>query len=109
MGEQFFRNPADPDSIGSVGEQLLYGNGVFLFSTPRRKLENVTTTTRDNSASQPSTNQSRNPVSLVLKTSLHCLSHEKRVIVGGESSTGITLLFILANGCWSIKLYRPTI
>lgn len=100
MGEKFFRNPADPDSIGLVGEQLLYGIGVFSGLYTKENIENVTTTTRDNSASQPSTNQSCNPVSLVLKPSLHCLlSHEKRFIAGGgQSSTGITLSLILANG-----------
>lgn len=96
MGELFFGNPPDPDSIG-LGEQLIYGNGVFSGLYAKENIENVTTS-RDDTASQPSTNQSRNQVSLILKPSLHCLSHEKRVIVGGQSSAGITLSLILANG-----------
>jgi hypothetical protein len=83
MGEQIFGNPEDPDSIG-LGEQLIYGNGIFSGLYTQENIRNVTAN-RDNPASQQSSmNQCRDPVVLVLKPSLHCLSHDKRVIVGGN-------------------------
>jgi hypothetical protein len=104
MGEQFFGNPEDHDSIG-LGEQLIYGNGIFSGLYTQENIRNVTAN-RDNAASQQSSmNQCRDPVVLVLKPSLHCFSHDKRVIVGGAIKLGY---HTVAHFCkWSQEPYSP--
>ena len=94
IGKYYFGNPDDPDSIG-LGEQLIHGNGVFAGLYTHEEIANVVAT-RD--SSQLTMHQQYNPTVLVLKPSLHCLSNDKRVIVGPPGSMGITLSLILANG-----------
>lgn len=88
MGDQYFGNPGNPDSIG-LAEQLVLGNGVFsgLYNEEAASML----------VGDPQTNQQhREPTVLLLKPCLHCLSDTQRIIVGHPAGIGLSL--ILANG-----------
>jgi hypothetical protein len=83
MGEQYFGNPEDPDSIG-LAELLSRGSGVFV------GLNNKETANMMVVDSQ--TIIQHEQTVLVLKPCLDCLSDTHRIIVGHPTGIGLSLI-----------------
>jgi hypothetical protein len=86
LGEQFFGNPSDVDSIG-LAEQLVKGVGVFAGLYTVEEPDTMPLLVTDVRA-----NQSPLPI-LVLKPELHCLGGDKRVVVGAPNGINLSLLY----------------
>jgi hypothetical protein len=86
LGEQFFGNPNDADSIG-LAEQLVKGVGVFAGLYIIEEPDTAPLLVTDVRA-----NQSPLPT-FVLKPELHCLGGDKRVAVGVPNGINLSLLY----------------
>jgi hypothetical protein len=112
IGEKYFGNPSDPDSIG-LAEQLVNGNGVFrgLYTlyTLLEDEEGIASTsgmiTDKNKGCSGSNHDRQNKIILLFKPELHCLGPLTRIIAGNKDA--ITLPLLLQKGLTGDKKVAP--